>query len=94
MRKRETMQAIARRLPHRTALDVEEILEVAVELWAAQLVAGETIEIHGLGRLKIDVHWMRPAGAIPKRFSRVRRVFGRYRPAASIMSQLEVNREQ
>jgi nucleoid DNA-binding protein len=88
MQKRQLVRQIARRLPDMTALQVEAVLEVAAELWADDLQAGNWARIPGIGALMIDVQQLRVAGAI-QREAPVRRVYGRFRPLSALVEQSE-----
>jgi nucleoid DNA-binding protein len=51
MRHREMVAYIARRLPHQTQREVEEVIEVLIELMQDKLVQGETICLPDIGAL-------------------------------------------
>lgn len=59
MNHRQMVQTVARRLPHLQKHTVAEVLEVAAEVWAAELVQpGGAITIVNLGRLHIEAQQM------------------------------------
>jgi nucleoid DNA-binding protein len=91
MNKRQLVKTIARRLPFTTVRQVEEVLEVATELWSDELQAGGQAQIPGIGRLSIEVQALRAAGAIPTKGGALRRVYGRFRPAGELLQRLEEN---
>jgi nucleoid DNA-binding protein len=88
MQKRQLARQIARRLPDMTVLQVEAVLEVAAELWAGELQAGDWARIPGVGALRVDVQQLRVDGAI-QRAKPVRRVYGRFRPVGQLVKQTE-----
>ena len=55
MRHREVIAYIARRLPHQTQRDVEEVIDVLIELMQDELAQGETICLPDIGTLSIEV---------------------------------------
>jgi hypothetical protein len=68
MNHRQTVQAVARRLPHLQKHTVAEVLEVAAEVWAAELVQpGGVITVVNLGRLHVEVQQMQVGGAVRDR---------------------------
>ena len=86
MTHRLTIQHIARKLPHRTITDVDEIIELLIERWLDQLVQGKDIHIRDIGTLSIEVQNMQVGGAILKNIKgqapkTVKRIYGRFRPA-------------
>ena len=86
MTHRQTIQHIARKLPHRTIYDVDEIVELLIERWLDQLVQGNDIHIRDIGTLSVEVQNMQVGGAILKNIKgqapkTVKRIYGRFRPA-------------
>jgi nucleoid DNA-binding protein len=76
---RQTIAAVARRLPHRTKREVEEVLEVLTEVWSDALVNNkQEVTLRGLGKLVIEVQTVQGAGAVK---GTVKRLYGRFRPA-------------
>lgn len=89
MNKRQLAKTIAKRLPFTSVRQVEEVLEVAAELWTDELQSGRQAHIPGIGRLSIEVQALRAAGAIPAKGKMLRRVYGRFRPAGELLAPLE-----
>jgi nucleoid DNA-binding protein len=85
---RDVIAYIARRLPHRTRRDVAEVLEVLTEVWSDELINGREVIVPGIGRLHIEVQDMRAGGALAHQ-GRMRRVYGRFRPAPSLKQCIE-----
>lgn len=93
MTHRQTIQHIARKLPHRTIYDVDEIVELLIERWLDQLVQGEDIHIRDIGTLSIEVQNMQVGGAILKNMTdtppkTVKRIYGRFRPATYLKREV------
>ena len=92
---RDVIAEAARRLPHRTQRDVAEVIEVLTEIWSAELVNGGSITVPDIGRLSIEVQAMKAGGAVKQYGRRLRRVYGRFRPAENLKTALlEADREQ
>lgn len=90
MNKRQLVRTIAKRLPFTTIRQVEEVLDVAGEVWADELAQpGGKAHIPGLGRLSIEVQTVRAAGVVHSSSGIVERVYGRFRPASELLQQLE-----
>ena len=89
MNKRQLVKTIAQRLPFTTVRQVEEVLEVAAEVWSNELEAGGQAHIPGVGRLSIAVQRLRAAGAIQSKSGMLQRVYGRFRPAGELLARLE-----
>ncbi|HML23003.1 MAG TPA: hypothetical protein PKD09_15225 [Aggregatilinea sp.] len=99
MNYRETVRAIAQRLPHRTQRDVAEMLDIMRDIWLEELCQpGATIILFDLGTLSIDVQDMRTAGAVRQTMQSkqgkdapqtVRRVYGRFRPSPALRRALK-----
>lgn len=85
---RNVIAKIARRLPHRTQRDVEEVVEVLIEVWSEELVTGRIIIVPDIGRLSIEVQDMKAGGALDKH-GRLRRIYGRFRPTANLKERLQ-----
>lgn len=93
MTHRQTIQHIARKLPHRTITDVDEIVELLIERWLDQLVQGKDIHIRDIGTLSIEVQNMQVGGAILKNMTgvppkTVKRIYGRFRPATYLKREV------
>ena len=85
MTHRQTIQHIARKLPHRTNYDVDEVVELLIEYWLDQLVQGKDIHIRDIGILSIEVQNMQVGGAILKNIKgqapkTVKRIYGAIPP--------------
>lgn len=93
MTKRQLVKIIARQLPFTTVRQVEEVLEVAAEVWADELQSGRQAHIPGIGRLSIEVQALRAGGTIPAKGRVLRRVYGRFRPAGELLQRLEEHRD-
>jgi nucleoid DNA-binding protein len=91
MTKRKLIHAIARRLPFMTTNQVSEVLDVAAELWCAELLLGEVAQIPGIGTLRIEVQEVEAGGAV---HGRLRRVYGRYRLSGALREKLEADDDE
>lgn len=89
MNHRQTVQAVARRLPHLQRHQVAEVLEVAAEVWAAELAKpGRVITIVNLGSLHIEAQELQVGGAVRDRLAaqygtapeKVQRLYYRFNP--------------
>lgn len=61
----QTVAAVARRLPHQTHREVQEVLEVLAELWQAELAAPPSeVNLIGLGKLYLETHRVKCAGVM------------------------------
>ena len=85
---RDTVAEAARRLPHRSQRDVAEVIEVLTEIWSAELVNGGSITVPDIGKLNIEVQAMKAGGAV-KHYGRLRRVYGRFRPAENLKTAIQ-----
>jgi nucleoid DNA-binding protein len=89
---RDVIAEAARRLPHRTRRDVREIVEVLAELWFEELASGGEVVLPDIGRLRMEVQAMAAGGALAAhgrlRHRRIRRVYGRFRPATKLKAQI------
>lgn len=82
MRHRDFVAAIARRLPHQTQRDVEEVIEVMAELMQDELSRNGAVALPGIGRLSIK-----------KRMVNARRQYrGSFRMAPALIEQLHDRR--
>lgn len=86
MRHREMIAYIARRLPHQTQRDVEEVIDVLIELMQDELVQGEPVSLPDIGTLSIEVQTIRAAGAV--RQQTLTRIYGRFRPAGTLRGRM------
>jgi nucleoid DNA-binding protein len=84
---RDVIAEAARRLPHRTRRDVSEIVEVLAELWFEELASGGEVVLPDIGRLRMEVQAMAAGGALAAH-GRLRRVYGRFRPATKLKAQI------
>lgn len=103
MNHRQTVQAVARRLPHLQKHTVAEVLEVAAEVWAAELAQpGGVITIANLGRLHVEAQQMQVGGAVRDRLeaqhgtapATIRRLYYRFRPSGWLRDLVEEAYEQ
>lgn len=102
MNHRLTVQAVARRLPHLQKHTVAEVLEVAAEVWAAELAQpGNVITIVNLGRLHVEAQQMQVGGAVRDRLeaqhgtapANIRRLYYRFRPSGWLRDLVEEGHE-
>lgn len=88
MNTRQLSKAIAQRLPARTQADVEEVLSAFAEVVEEELVRRQGyIYLHGLGRLHIAHHFLRPSGIFQGRYSRswtLLRLYFRFTPTREL----------
>jgi nucleoid DNA-binding protein len=91
MRHREVIAYIARRLPHQTQRDVEDVIDVLIELMQGELVRGETVSLPDIGTLSIEVQEMRAGGAVVRHSQQqtLTRIYGRFRPAGTLKDRLQ-----
>ena len=98
MNHRQTIQAVARRLPHLQRHQVAEVLEVAAEVWAEALATSDAgIALVNLGRLYIERQQMQPGGAVRDKLETqygtapetIQRLYYRFRPAAWLRELVE-----
>lgn len=103
MNHRQTVQAVARRLPHLQRHTVAEVLEVTAEVWGDELAQqGGSITLMDLGKLHIEVQQMRVGGAIRDRIeaeqgvvpARLQRLYYRFRPSGLLRKMVEECYEQ
>ncbi len=65
MNTRQTVAEITRRLPDLRKRDVQEVFDVLVELWRAELARSDgAVHITGLGTLYVEVHPVRANGVV------------------------------
>lgn len=85
---RATVQHVARRLPQQSRRDVDEVLRWAYKCWREGFERGEAVQLPEIGTLRIEVQTMRRGGAMRQRgVGRLRRVYGRFRPAAELRTE-------
>jgi nucleoid DNA-binding protein len=98
MNHRQTVQAVARRLPHLERHQVAEVLEVAAEVWAEALSKpGDTITLVNLGRLYVEAQRMQVGGAVREKLEAqygtapetIRRLYYRFRPSGWLRALIE-----
>ena len=98
MNHRQTIQAVARRLPHLQRHQVAEVLEVAAEVWAEELARpGGNVALVNLGRLHVEVQQMQLGGAVRDKIEAqygiapktVQRRYYRFRPAGWLRELVE-----
>jgi nucleoid DNA-binding protein len=97
MNHRQTIQAVARRLPHLRRDQVAEVLEVTAEVWADALAQpGESITLVTLGRLHVETQRLRIGGAVRRRIEArhgaqtlTRRMYFRFRPTGWLKEIIE-----
>jgi nucleoid DNA-binding protein len=103
MNHRQTVQAVARRLPHLPKYTVAEVLEVAAEVWAAELAQpGSVVTVVNLGKLHVETQQMQVGGAVRDRLeaqygtapTKIRRVYYRFRPSGWLKELVEEAHEQ
>jgi nucleoid DNA-binding protein len=98
MNHRQTIQAIARRLPHLQRHDVAEVLEVAAEVWSQELAApGGTVTLVDMGKLEVEAQQMRVGGAIREKLEEqpgsapetIQRLYFRFRPSGWLREKVK-----
>jgi hypothetical protein len=98
MNHRQTVQAVARRLPHLQKHTVAEVLEVAAEVWAAELAQPDSVvTLVNLGRLHVEAQQMQVGGAVRDRLeayhgtapAMIRRLYYRFRPSGWLRDLIE-----
>lgn len=103
MNHRQTVQAVGRRLPHLQKHTIAEVLEVAAEVWAAELAQlGGVATVVNLGRLQIEAQQMQVGGAVRDRLKAqygtapktIRRLYYRFRPSGWLRDFIEEAYEQ
>ncbi len=87
MRHREMIAYIARRLPHQTQRDVEEVIDVLIELVQDKLAQEESVSLPDIGTLSIEVQEMRAGGAVRQQM--LTRIYGRFRPAGALKDRVQ-----
>jgi nucleoid DNA-binding protein len=103
MNHRQTVQAVARRLPHLPKYTVAEVLDVAAEVWATELAQpGGTVTVVNLGRLHVKAQQMQVGGAVRDRLeaehgtapATIQRLYYRFRPSGWLRDLIEEAYEQ
>ena len=98
MNHRQTVQAVARRLPHLQRHTVAEVLEVVAEVWAEELAQpGSRVTLINLGKLQIEAQQMRVGGAVRDRLeaqhgtapTTIQRLYYRFRPSGWLRQKIE-----
>ena len=91
MKHREVVTYIARRLPHQTQREVEEVIDVLIELMQDKLVLGEIISLPDIGVLSIEVQAMLAGGAVVRHSNQptLTRIYGRFRPTGSLKERVQ-----
>ncbi len=84
---RDVIAEVARRLPHQTRRDVNEVVEVLTEVWFEELASGGEVSLPDIGRLSIEVQDMTAGGALASH-GRLRRVYGRFRPTPKLKERI------
>ena len=103
MNHRQTVQAVARRLPHLQQHQVAEVLEVTAEVWAEELAKpGSEITLINLGKLHIEIQHIRVGGVVRRRLqarhgaaapTAIRRLYYRFRPSGWLRELVEESYE-
>jgi hypothetical protein len=103
MNHRQTVQAVARRLPHLPKHTVAEVLEVAAEVWAAELAqSGGVVTVVNLGRLHVEAQQMEVGGAVREKLkaqygtapATIRRLYYRFHPSGWLREFIEETYEK
>lgn len=103
MNHRQTVQAVARHLPHIQRHTIAEVLEVTGEVWAQELAQpGRSVTLINLGKLHVQAQQMRVSGAIRQRLIRergtapdtTRRLYYRFRPSRWLKQRVEEAHEK
>jgi len=95
MNHRQTVQAVARRLPHLQRHTVAEVLEVTAEVWADALAdPGSSVTLMDLGKLHVEAQKMQVGGAVRKRLgveegTQILRLYYRFRPSGWLRQKIE-----
>jgi nucleoid DNA-binding protein len=84
---RDMIAKVARRLPHRTRRDVDEVVDLLMEVWSEELTNGGEVVLPDIGRLSIEVQDMTAGGALAQH-GQLRRVYGRFRPTPQLKAQI------
>ena len=102
MNHRQTIHAVARRLPHLRRHQVAEVLEVTAEVWAEELATpGGTVALVNLGRLYVETQQMQLGGAVRDKIEvqrgtapkTIQRLYYRFRPAGWLRESVEEQHE-
>ena len=92
---RELVATVARRFPDLTQRQIEDVIEVMVEVWRAELAQpdGEVV-IRDFGKLIVEVQHMRNAGAVRAQMGsaapeHLTRLYFRFRPTSGLREEIE-----
>jgi nucleoid DNA-binding protein len=85
---REIIAHIARRLPHRSQRDVQEVIGLLIELWSDELTKGNEILLPTIGKLSIEVQDLQAGGALAHK-GNLKRVYGRFRPTPKLKKYIK-----
>ena len=90
MRHREVIAHIARRLPHQTQREVEEVIDLLIELLQDKLALGESFSLPDVGMLSIEMQEMFAGGAVARHSKQktLTRIYGRFRPAGALKDRV------
>ena len=102
MNHRQTIQAVARHLPHLQRETVAEVLEVTAEVWAKALAQpNDQVTIVTLGKLYVEAQQMQVAGAVKDKLSAkgdvsdtILRLNYRFRPSGWLREFVKENHAQ
>ncbi|TVR20970.1 MAG: hypothetical protein EA396_09260 [Anaerolineaceae bacterium] len=103
MNHRQTVIAVARRLPHLERHTVAEVLEVTGEIWAAELAKPHsTVTVINLGKLYVEAQQMQVGGAVRNKLqtqhgtapNKIRRIYYRFRPSGWLKELIEETHEE
>jgi len=92
---RELVATVARRFPDLTQRQIEDVIEVMVEVWRAELAQPDgEIVIRDFGKLTIEVQHMRNEGAVRAQMGsaapdRLTRLYFRFRPTPGLREEIE-----
>jgi len=95
MNHRQVIKQVARRFPDLTQHQLEDVLDVLVEVWRAELAQpGGEVVIRDFGKLMIEVQRMRSAGAVRAQMGRaapdrLTRLYFRFRPTPGLREEIE-----
>ena len=102
MNHRQTVQAVAQRLPHLQKHMVAEVLEVAAEVWATELAQPDgVVTVINLGRLHVEAQQMQVGGAVREKLeaqygsapATIQRLYYRFRPSGWLRDLVEDGHE-
>lgn len=95
MNHRQLVGVVARRFPDLTQRQINDVLDVLVEVWRAELAQpGGEVVIRDFGKLTVEVQHMRNAGAVRTQMGsaapdRLTRLYFRFRPTLSLRAEIE-----